>query len=66
MLYSLLRLSCRKNISGQAAVTSQDSYLTRCSFILQASMGVLVLFFFHQPHEVNMEVPGKGKYWPRG
>ena len=27
-------------------------------------MGVLVLLFFHQPHEVNMEVPGKGKYCP--
>ena len=26
-------------------------------------MGILVLLFFQQPHEVNMEVPGKGKLW---
>ena len=29
-------------------------------------MGVLVFLFFQQPHEVDMEVPGKGIICARG
>ena len=32
-------------------------------FLFKAGMGVLVFLFFQQPHEVDMEVPGKGNIW---
>ena len=35
-------------------------------FLFKAGMGVLVFLFFQQPHEVDMEVPGKGIICARG
>lgn len=50
-------------IGTALAVYLQTSYGWRSAFltpsIIVASMGVLVLLFFPQPQEVNMEVPGK-------